>query len=154
MHFEVLDSQDKRVGDFISLSYDLSDGSGGFALVQLKINNKYYTLPVYRDRIGETPVGTLDVVLSQYTLPNCQGQPYVEYNEPIGLISTWRLTSLGWINQYPKVTPQIRTIVSYTPSDGTCNSFPEEPRDVLAVTLEACLGPDFRAGFAAPFRFE
>lgn len=141
MASKIIDSTGKTVGTFVSF-FDENT-----ALVQFKIGNKNYMLPVYPDKIGND----VDEWL-YYTQLNCVGQAYVGYSEQTGLVTFYNLTPFGWLNLHPEgVTPQTILPLSYSSTSG-CTNIPAEP--LLVITLEEATGPDFRAGFTPPFMFE
>lgn len=143
---KIIDSMGKQVGSFITF---LNESK---ALVQFKINHKNYVQPVTPDQIGS------DVDLWLYhTQLNCGGQSYVQWEEnpeSNGFFPPYYMKSpFGWINRHPEgVTPQTILPLSYTSTLGCTNlAIPEE---ILVITFEQALVPDFRAGFTPPFVYE
>lgn len=146
MAFKIVDSTGKEVGKFISLFG--ADSSLISALVQMKINNKLYTIEVYPDRIGNEGGSLL-----YHTSSDCTGQEYISYEPNTDLFSRYVLTSLGWITHAPEgITPQTITIGSY--GETTSASCAVQSGTITAVTLQQATGPDFRAGFTPPFKID
>lgn len=148
MAFNVLDSTNKIVGKYISLNGEDS------AMVQLKINNHLYTLPVYFEKIANDE----ESISLFYTSTDCSGQAYIGL--ATGFINRWRLTPLGWVTHSPEgVIPKTIVLPSqYSRKDVTfsgeeCN-VEDGGFEFQGFKIEDCFGPDFRAGFTPPFRFE
>lgn len=142
MAFKVLDSENIKVGDFISLN-----GGNGSATVALKVTHKDYIVQVFPDRIGDQT--SMDIL---YTSNNCSGQGYVAYNTQNSIYELWQLTSIGWISTAPfNITPTTITVLSYkSTSDNVCHE-PSESYEISVVPL--VIGPNLASGFTPPFRF-
>jgi hypothetical protein len=146
MASKIIDSTGKTVGTFISFF------GNDTAFVNFKVSGKNYIMPVFGDKIGEEE--NLELY---YDEPNCSGQAYVAYNPDAGLVLPYyNLSAFGWINRHPDgVTPQIINVLSISTSE-VCTSLTDDPEpfNLQVITLEEALGPDFRAGFTPPFRFD
>lgn len=145
---KIVDSTGKTVGAFISF-IDVDS-----AFVQFRINSRLYILPVYQDRIGDE-----DVIQIYYTTNDCSGQVYIQFgsapvNGNYGLFPRYFLTPFGWVSSTPDgVTTQVVDIASENDSSNAGCEAISIP-DMTVITLQQALGPDFRAGFTPPFRFE
>lgn len=141
MALHVYDSTGKKVGKVVSL-FDQDSG-----LVRLKIDNRQYIFTFYSDRLGDTELESTDNIVLYYLEENASGGTYIEYDIN-SILPKWFLTAIGWITNKPYKFP---INISYLSTSDTDNSgYSNVSGSILAYEYTET-GPDFRAGFIAPF---